>query len=152
MGTASFAANEKYGGIMTAIVCVSDGGGMMFGGHRVSRDRVVIEDVVRLSSDGVLFASEYSAALFEESGASLIVTANPLASASCGDFAFVEEHSVSEYKDKISELVIYRWNRKYLFDFKLDLDPEGAGMKLAESTEFSGKAHNLITREIWKTT
>ena len=136
---------------MTAIVCVSDGGGMMFAGRRVSRDRAVIEDVARLSSDGVLFASEYSAALFEESDASLIVTANPLASAGGGDFAFVEERGVAEYKDKIARLVIYRWNRIYPFDFKLDLDPASMGMKLAESTEFSGKAHNLITREIWKT-
>jgi len=134
---------------MTAIVCVCDGGGMLFSKRRVSRDRAVVENVVELSS-GVLFASEYSAKLFAESDASVIVAENPLSSAGEGDFAFVEEHSISEHIEKISTLVIYRWNRKYLFDFKLDIAPEDIGMQLSESSLLVGRSHDKITREIWR--
>ena len=134
---------------MTVIVCVCDGGGMLFSKRRVSRDKKVIEDVVSIS-DGVLFATEYSAKLFFESDASVIVADNPLALAGEGDFAFVEEHKISDFSQKISQLVIYRWNRKYPFDFSLDASPEGMGFVLAESCDFAGNAHEKITREIWK--
>lgn len=134
---------------MTVIVCVCDGGGMLFSKRRVSRDKEVVSDVVSIS-DGVLFATEYSAKLFAESDASVIVADNPLLAAGEGDFAFVEEHGISDFAGKISTLVIYRWNRKYPFDFSLDASPEKMGMTLLESWDFAGNAHEKITREIWK--
>ena len=45
---------------MTVIICVSDGGGMLFCGRRVSRDSAVISDVSSLCGDGVLFVGEIS--------------------------------------------------------------------------------------------
>lgn len=135
---------------MTAIVCVSDGGGVLFSRRRLSKDRAVTEDIVRLSAGGVLFVSEYSEPLFSDSDASIIVVSNPLKSAGDGDFAFVEDVSLAEHKGKICELVIYRWNRKYLFDTSLDINPEREGMALYQSYEFKGKSHDRITREIWR--
>ena len=135
---------------MTVIVCVSDGGGMTFAKRRLSRDRAVTEDIVKISGDGALFVSEYSESLFSESDVSLIVASNPLASAGCGDFVFVEDRGLSEHKKKIDALVIYRWNRKYPFDLKLDLEPTAEGMILSEMSEFAGNSHEKITREIWR--
>ena len=136
--------------IMTVIVCVSDGGGMLFGGRRVSRDKFVFEDIARLCDGGALFVGDISESLFSESDASVISVTDPLASADTEDFVFVEDRSVAEYAGKISTLVIYRWNRKYPFDFSLDLDPRAAGMTLSESLDFKGKSHEKITREIWR--
>ena len=135
---------------MTAIVCVSDGGGMLFCKRRLSKDKNVTNDIVRMSGGGVLFVSEYSEPLFSESDASIIAVSNPLSSAADGDFAFVEDVSLAEYKDKITELVIYRWNRKYPFDKSIDINPEREGMALCEISEFAGKSHEKITREIWR--
>jgi len=131
------------------IACVSDGGGILFAGRRVSRDAAVIGDVVSVVGDGVLFTSDYSAALFEGSALSSVVVSNPLESAERDDFVFLESRGAIEYKDKIDTLIIYRWNRKYPFDVRLDIDPRAEGMTLSETVEFSGKSHEKITRERW---
>ncbi len=135
---------------MTVIVCLSDGGGMLFGGRRTSRDKAVVADISKMCDGGALFVGGISEALFTESDASVISVTDPLASADDGDFAFVEDRHLSPYKDKISELVIYRWNRKYPFDFSLDLTPKDIGMRLFESVDFKGNSHEKITREIWR--
>ena len=103
-----------------------------------------------LVGDGTLFISDFSAPLFVNSDVSAIAVSDPLFSAGEADFAFVEDRAVSEYKDKINKLVIYRWNRKYPFDMAFDLDPEKEGMQLLESIDFVGYSHEKITREIWR--
>ncbi len=135
---------------MTVIACVSEDGGMLFGGRRVSRDVRVVEDIAKLCAGGALFVGDISESLFSESDASVISVSDPLSSAGTGDFVFIEDKNLSEYKEKISTLVIYRWNRKYPCDFRLDIDPRAAGMTLSESIDFKGKAHEKITREIWR--
>lgn len=135
---------------MTVTVCVSDGGGMMFNKRRQSKDAEVIRDIEKLVSDGILFISDFSAPLFSDCEISAIAVSDPLDSAGKGDFAFVEDRSLSAYKEKISRLVIYRWNRKYPTDFYLDTDPEKEGMELVNTLDFVGKSHEKITREIWE--
>ena len=135
---------------MTVIVCLSDGGGMLFGGRRNSRDKAVIADVAKLCDGGALFVGDISESLFSESDASVISVSDPLASASDFDFAFIEDRRLSPYKDKITELIIYKWNRKYPFDFSLDVKPEDIGLTLTESFDFKGNAHDKITRETWR--
>ena len=135
---------------MTVIVCLSDGGGMLFGGRRNSRDKAVLADIAKICDGGALFVGSISESLFSESDASVISVSDPLASAGEGDFAFIEDRHLSLHKDKITELVIYRWNRKYPFDFGIDIEPEDIGLSLAESFDFKGNAHDKITREIWR--
>lgn len=135
---------------MTVIVCVSDGGGMLFNRRRQSKDLEVTLDITRLTADKTLFISDFSAALFSESDASVIAVSDPLESAGCADAVFVEDRKLLPFADKIDELVIYKWNRKYPFDFMLDINPENAGMALFDVLEFKGKSHEKITREIWK--
>ena len=135
---------------MTVIVCLSDGGGMMFNKRRQSRDRLLIEDVGRLCADGIIFISEFSLPLFEEDVADVIAVSNPLEAAGCKDYVFVENLHLGGYADKIDEMILYKWNRAYPFDFSLDLYPEKLGLSLSESIDFSGQAHEKITREIWR--
>ena len=135
---------------MKAVVCVAENGAMLFGGRRVSKDRTMLRDFLNLASDGVIFISDFSLKLFEDAEASLVVASNPLESADAGDFAFVEDKSLYEFKDKIKELIIYRWNRDYPGDFFIDLDPEKEKMTLKDIFEFEGKSHKKITRERWE--
>lgn len=134
---------------MNVIACISDGGGMLFAKRRVSRDAAVIADVVETVGDGVLFVSDYSAPLFEQTPLSVVCASEPLSSAEKGDFVFLESAGIAAHKDEIESLTLYKWNRKYPFDTKLDFDPEKDGFRLSEVVEFSGAAHEKITRECW---
>ena len=114
-----------------------------------SRDAAVIKDVESLVGDGIVFISNFSEKLFEDSSESVISVSDPLESAK-DDFAFVEDMALLPYAEKIDELVIYRWNRRYPFDFKLDIDPEKEGMTLAQTVDIVGNSHAKITRETWR--
>ncbi len=132
---------------MTVFVCIDDRGGMMFNKRRQSRDSKVIEDVVRTVGDGMLYISDFSEMLFAESEASVISVPDPLDSSSDTGFAFVENLHLREYLDKIDRLIIYKWNKKYPYDFELDVDPISKGFKKKSTREFIGTSHDKITRE-----
>ena len=134
---------------MTVFVCIDERGGMMFNKRRQSRDRKLIEDLVRHANDAAIYISDYSESLFEESEASVICVSNPLESARRDSCAFVENISISEYLSKIDTLVIYNWNRHYPSDMKLDVIPSEAGFKLLESYDFEGFSHEKITKEVY---
>lgn len=52
------------------------------------------------------------------------------------------------YSDRITEVVVYRWNRSYPGDFHLDLDLNQ--WRLVQTTEFAGYSHEKITKEIYR--
>jgi hypothetical protein len=133
--------------MMTVFVCIDDRGGMLFNKRRQSRDSRVIEDVIRTADDGVLYISDFSEILFEESDASVISVPEPLESAGDGSFVFIENKHLGDYLDRIDRLIIYKWNRKYPSDFSLDVDPVAAGFKKKSTREFKGTSHDKITRE-----
>ena len=135
---------------MKVILCLSDGGGMMFNKRRQSRDKALIEDIGKLCADGVVFISDFSLPLFEDGVADVIAVSNPLSAAGVGDYAFVENLQLHDFADKIEEMIIYKWNRVYPKDLTLDLYPDEIGFKLCESVDFKGQAHEKITREIWR--
>ena len=120
---------------------------MLFNKRRQSRDSRVIEDVIRTAEDGVLYISDFSEILFEESDASVISVPAPLESARSESFVFIENEHLKEYVDKIDRLIIYKWNRKYPSDFTLDIDPIADGFKKKSTREFKGTSHDKITRE-----
>lgn len=135
---------------MTVAVCISDGGGMLFNKRRLSKDRNVTEDILKQAGEKKILISEFSLPLFSEHPSRVIAASDPLAEAEKDSFIFVEDRKISEYKSKIDEIYIYKWNRKYPFDFKLDFVPSEVGMHLAETVEFAGNSHEKITRELWK--
>ena len=132
---------------MTVFICTDDRGGMMFNKRRQSRDKQVIEDAVRTADDGVIYISAYSEPLFAESEASVIAVTNPLDSAGDDGYAFIEDLHLGKYADKITRLVVYRWNRLYPSDFSLDVKPSEIGLKLKNKRDFTGTSHDKITRE-----
>ena len=134
---------------MKVVVCLCDRGGMLFNNRRQSRDRILINNLVEYIDDGALFVNEFSSPLFSNSDSSVIEVSNPLEVAKENDFVFVENLNLSKHKGKISEMVIYKWNRSYPCDFFLDVMPSDIGLALREATEFEGSSHDKITREVY---
>ncbi len=138
--------NTRRGEIMTIIVCVDDKMGMTFNKRRQSRDSAVTEKIVEMSCDTRLLMNSYSAKLFEN--AEVIVSENFLKEAESNDFCFVENIDVSEYKEKIEKVVLFKWNRAYPSDVKLSIDFNSFTLK--ESFDFVGTSHDNITCEVWE--
>ena len=129
---------------MRVALCVDDFGGMLFNERRQSRDRVLLSDLAAEVGDGRLLISPFSEDLFPR-GAT--VRADFLEVAERDDLCFVEDAPLSPCLDRIDELIIYRWNRRYPRDLLLDIDPIATGFRLVSRTEFAGYSHEKITKE-----
>lgn len=132
---------------MTVFVCTDSRGGMIFNDRRVSFDMKIIEDVIRYTGEGILYISDFSEDLFEDSDASVISVPDPLRSASGDAFVFVENVSILPYSDKIDRLIIYNFGEPYPYDMKLDLKPTERGFRLRSRRTFAGNTHDNVTRE-----
>ena len=135
---------------MKVILCLDDRGGMMFNHRRQSRDREVIGDILDMVGDGVLWMAPYSRMLFSESAPALRVEEDFLNLAEASDWCFVEDRALLPYEDRIEEMVFYRWNRRYPYDMKLDMEPLSHGFSLLDTVEFAGFSHEKITKEIYR--
>ena len=133
---------------MKVIICTDNKMGTMFNNRRQSRDRILCEKVVSLVGDGRLFMSEYSHELFENLGVSITPGNDYLSKADKGDFCFVEKESLLPYEDKIESIVLFKWNRDYPSDKKLDIDLS-KGWILSSTEDFAGSSHKKITMEIY---
>ena len=91
----------------------------------------------------------YSEKLFMEAGADYVAEESFLSSAGKKDTCFVEDRHLAEWAERIDELVIYRWNRRYPADLYLDISPEALGFSLRETAEWQGTSHEKITKEIF---
>lgn len=134
---------------ISVAVCVDDFGGMLFNGRRQSRDRVMIADLVTSAKDKKILISDFSFPLFKDYGDKIIISASPLEDATAEVLCFIENFSLKDYKDRIESLIIYRWNREYPSDKRLDVSPEALGLKLISSSDFVGSSHKKITKEIY---
>lgn len=130
---------------MRPIVCLDDKGGMLFGGRRQSKDRVLRGRVLAMCLGKKLWMSRYSAKQFEEGGEFLVDDAY-LSKAGFDDYVFVEDQGYS--LADCDELVIYRWNRHYPGDvfFEADL----SDFTLIQTSDFEGFSHETITEEIYR--
>ena len=130
---------------MKLIVCLDDNNGMLFGGRRQSRDIKVLQDIETLTER--ICMSPFSKPLFEETAMQTYVDEKFLEHAGMGDFCFVENKNVLPYIEKIEQLIIYKWNRKYPSDVQFQV-PLSEWI-LIEKYEFSGNSHERISREIY---
>ena len=134
---------------MIVIVCVDDSMGMLFNRRRQSRDRAVVEDILSVSKGNRLYMKEYSYPLFQELDVDHVTVASDfLDKAKEGEYCFVEDTGAADCREKIEQLILYRWNRKYPADLYLDLDLK-KGWHLSRSEEFAGTSHEKITKEVY---
>lgn len=134
---------------MKVIVCLDDKRGMFFNERRQSRDRVLNADVVKMTEGSRLLADPYSRILFEDICPTLVCDGNFLEIAETEDYCFVENRALSNCADRIDEIIIYWWNRRYPTDVFFDIDPESLGFRRVSMTEFEGSSHEKITKEIF---
>ena len=135
---------------MTVFLCTDDRGGMLFNKRRQSRDFAVIADIAKSVGDKILYISYFSENLLSESEISVISVPDPLTAAGDGSCVFIENLHISDFIHKIDTLVIYRWNKKYPYDFSLDIEPKECGYTLSETYDIVGKSHEKITKEIYR--
>lgn len=134
---------------MNVIICIDENQGMLFHNRRQSKDIKVIEDISCLTKE--LWVSPFSEKLFidENVKTNLAIQArdNAISHADEGSYCFVENEKLMPYQDKIEQLIVYKWNRRYPSDFKLDLNLNE--WKLIETIDFEGNSHEKITRETY---
>ncbi len=130
---------------ITAVVCLDNKGGMTFLGKRQSRDRVLIEELIK-STDGTVYISDFSTPLFKMHEGRYTVVENPLTDAPSGAVCFIENLAVSPVLDEIDEIILYKWNRHYPSDMKTDI-PFDRFYVVGES-EFVGSSHDRISKVI----
>ena len=133
---------------MKIIVCLEDKKGMMFNKRRLSKDRILIEEIGQTLEMQTIWMNAYSYKLFESlNWQNIKVDEDFLQNADAKDACFVENQKLVDYKEKIDELIIYWWNRRYPADFYFDLDLNDFD-KMNE-TEFEGSSHEKITKQIY---
>ena len=131
---------------MNIILCLDDKNGILFNKRRQSRDKVLCERVLELSAGSRLLMNEYSAKIFPEGN--IIVDENFLQNAVTGDYCFVENADFLAYAEKIERVIIYRWNKVYPSDVKIDTDFLN-GKEAVSSADFRGNSHDKITEVVY---
>ena len=131
---------------MKLIVCIDDNYGVMFNNRRLSRDKSVLDKISEITEDAILWVSEYSSELFVDN---IIVDNNCFKKCKGDEFIFVEDIFFDKYISKVSELTVFRWNRKYPSDVKFPFERVIEGMKLTFAEKFEGNSHPEITMEVY---
>ena len=129
---------------LTVALCTDKRGAMLFGGKRVSSDRLLIKDLCQ-SVSGKIAITEYSTLLFKEYTDRTVVCQNPLKSGL--EVAFVEDPRILRFEE-IDELIIYDFGRVYPYDVGLEYPLDG--YTLLSESEFQGKSHEKITKRIYR--
>lgn len=132
---------------MKVIVCLDDDNGMFFNKRRQSQDCAVRDDIAASLQGTRLCMNAYSFKQFKEEVSFIRTEETFLEHAGEGDVCFVENVALRPYEQDITELIIYRWNRKYPADFYFDLDLQK--WEMIKSEEFTGNSHEKITKETY---
>lgn len=135
---------------MKIILALDDDNGMMFNKRRQSQDIAVREKIAEIIGENKLWMNSYSRKQFREMEMNFCVDEDFLLKAEQGDYCFVENTEILAVAEQIEEFMIFKWNRRYPGDFKLDLFPQDMGFTCVESEEFPGYSHEKITREVWR--
>ena len=133
---------------ITVAVCVDDDMQIMFFGKRQSRDSVLISELIS-SASGKVYINEFSQPIFPDAE-SYALTLNPISDCPDGGTVFAENIPLAPHISVISRLVVYKWNRKYPGDRKLDINLSSGGFRLTAVSDFVGSSHEKITKEIYE--
>ena len=134
---------------ITVAICVDDNGGMLLFGKRLSRDRALIDDLLSSAAGKNVYITPFSKNLFD-GREGIAIFDDPISMMGDGDIFFAENISLLSNIDVIAELVVYRWNRRYPSDYKMDIAPEENGFSLCDSYDFVGNSHDKITKDIYR--
>lgn len=126
---------------MKLIVCVDRSNGLSFNHRRLSRDRVVTQDIARCAPVRIAPAS---AALFAEYPDAVAVSEDFLTAAKADDCCFAEFLPLPEAPEV---LTLYRWDRDYPADAYLPYVLSRRTLVSVE--ELTGYSHERIFKEVY---
>lgn len=135
---------------MKIILTLDDDNGMMFNKRRQSQDIAVREKIKEITAGEKLWLNDYSRGQFRDMELGFYVDEDFLSKADPGEYCFVENARIQAAAERVEELIIFRWNRKYPGDFYLDFLPWEHGFVCVQSKEFQGHSHDGITMEVWR--
>ena len=121
---------------MIIILCLDNNNGMMFNDRRQSQDRGLREYIAEMTKGEKVYMNAYTEKLYEEIN-DPVVCEDFLHKAGKGETCIVENLPLKPVIDQIEEIVIFRWN-------KVDLEE----WKLAEEEQIEGSTHE-ITKQIY---
>ncbi len=130
---------------MKVIVCIDDNNGIKFMDKRVSYDRYILEDIKLMINNSILIASDYSSKLFKDMNINID---NTLLLKQTEYYQFIEDDTLEEYENKLEEIVIYYFNRKYPSTLKLKVDLNK--YDIISTYEFKGYSHEKIVKKVYK--
>ena len=128
---------------MTIYLCLDDRGGLLFNNRRLSRDAAVLAD---MAASGMVTIDPFSEKLAVSSGMSYALAGGEIPADAR---FFLENRDPDALLPQAERLVIYRWNRHYPSDVRWEKSPADYGFALVETTEFPGKSHERITKEVY---
>ena len=132
---------------MNIIICLDDKNGIQFNKRRQSKDSVLCDRILDLIKDNTLWMNEYSSKMF--SSDNIKVNNDFLSLANDSDYCFVENNDFLSYLDRLEKVIVYRWNKVYPSDMKVDTNFLN-GKQLISSIDFKGSSHERITEEIYE--
>ena len=133
---------------MKLILCLDDRDGMLFNRRRQSKDKAVCADILEMTAGSKLWMNGYSASQFTPER--IIVDEAFLEKAGERDYCFLENADISAYADKVSRVIIYRWNREYPADVRFPAELFKQRWKKVSRDDFPGNSHECITREVYE--
>lgn len=135
---------------MHLIACVDERMGLMFNQRRISSDRTVAKIIADVPRGRALYMSPYSQSFFKEIQTETIFAASPTFLDDAGplDFCFLEDADISPYIASVRSITLFRWNRTYPSDRKLQIDL--SEWELVTTEEFPGYSHDRITKEVYR--
>lgn len=126
---------------MTVYLCLDDRGGLLFNKRRLSRDAAVLAD---MAAEGPVTIDPFSEKLLAQIPHLL---AEEILPKDCR--FFLENRNPESVLPLADRLVLYRWNRHYPADVRWEGTPGDYGFVLSETSEFPGKSHEKITKEVY---
>lgn len=134
---------------MKIIMCLDNNNGILFNHRRQSKDCEVHRDMVAYAGNANLWMSEYSYKSFTVFYENCHVDDHFWELAHEGDLCFIEDGLAPSNIQRISEIIVYRWNRVYPSDVKFPQELLSE-WKLVDCVNFSGRSHERITREVYR--
>jgi len=131
---------------MIIIAAVDDNHGMMFNNRRISQDKVLRQKIMEIVNDKKIWMNHYSWKQFSDiDGSQINADESFLTKAIEGEYCFIENNSISQYKKNIEKIILFKWNRSYPSDFSFDFSLEK--WSLINTCDFVGSSYEKITME-----
>ena len=134
---------------MKIAVCIDEKNGMLFAKRRQSMDRILRENFLTLTGGAVVWMSPYTAGQFADTPDRIRADAEYLEKAQENDWCFVEDGDLEACADKITQIVLYRWNRRYPADTWFPIELFAHKWTLVAQRDFPGSSHEQITEEVY---